>query len=306
MKFQILKQAVIGAVLALSASAASAQSVTFTFNYQAGISAAAANTATILSAANVVASGPAGYSLGTLTLTDLSDLNLGDGKTGVRSSLNLDFSPITKTGGLGNSVIYLSSYELNFLGTNDPELSSLPNTVGPVNLGNNDNWRHVSGTNLSNIRAGGAIEFAENGNINGWGLPNNNPAFEQEINFAAGSFTGGNSTIDFLNGGSLGYNGFSVAALLANPVDNPNLDALNPTLRPDALSWLKIRSANNIGTGLGINPTLPGLSTAANITTGVTTQSLNVLAAVPEPETYAMMLAGLGLIGFSARRRRSA
>ena len=93
---------------------------------------------------------------------------------------------------------------------------------------------------------------------------------------------------------------------LANPVDNPNLDALNPTLRPDALSWLKIRSANNIGTGLGINPTLPGLSTAANITTGVTTQSLNVLAAVPEPETYAMMLAGLGLIGFSARRRRSA
>ena len=119
-----------------------------------------ANTATILSAANVVASGPAGYSLGTLTLTDLSDLNLGDGKTGVRSSLNLDFSPITKTGGLGNSVIYLSSYELNFLGTNDPELSSLPNTVGPVNLGNNDNWRHVSGTNLSNIRAGGAIELS--------------------------------------------------------------------------------------------------------------------------------------------------
>ncbi len=26
--------------------------------------------------------------------------------------------------------------------------------------------------------------------------------------------------------------------------------------------------------------------------------------AVPEPETYAMLLAGLGLIGFSARRRR--
>ena len=29
------------------------------------------------------------------------------------------------------------------------------------------------------------------------------------------------------------------------------------------------------------------------------------VAAVPEPETYAMLLAGLGLIGFSARRRQS-
>ena len=28
------------------------------------------------------------------------------------------------------------------------------------------------------------------------------------------------------------------------------------------------------------------------------------LSAVPEPETYAMMLAGLGLLGFAARRRK--
>ena len=33
--------------------------------------------------------------------------------------------------------------------------------------------------------------------------------------------------------------------------------------------------------------------------------SPGLIAAVPEPETYAMMLAGLGLVGFSARRRRS-
>jgi hypothetical protein len=28
------------------------------------------------------------------------------------------------------------------------------------------------------------------------------------------------------------------------------------------------------------------------------------IPAIPEPETYAMMLAGLGLLGFVARRRR--
>ena len=33
------------------------------------------------------------------------------------------------------------------------------------------------------------------------------------------------------------------------------------------------------------------------------TITTNPVAAVPEPETYAMMLAGLGLLGFSARRR---
>jgi len=30
------------------------------------------------------------------------------------------------------------------------------------------------------------------------------------------------------------------------------------------------------------------------------------VAAVPEPETYAMLLTGLGLIGFIARRRQKA
>lgn len=41
----------------------------------------------------------------------------------------------------------------------------------------------------------------------------------------------------------------------------------------------------------------------ANETSGTTT--LYSLAPVPEPETYALMLAGLGLIGFMARRRRA-
>ncbi|MDP2882121.1 MAG: choice-of-anchor I family protein [Azonexus sp.] len=50
--------------------------------------------------------------------------------------------------------------------------------------------------------------------------------------------------------------------------------------------------------------TMDGISylAIANETSGTTT--VYSLAAVPEPETYAMMLAGLGLIGFAARRRK--
>jgi hypothetical protein len=38
--------------------------------------------------------------------------------------------------------------------------------------------------------------------------------------------------------------------------------------------------------------------------TTFTTDAVSAVAAVPEPETYAMMLAGLGVVGFIARRRR--
>ena len=34
--------------------------------------------------------------------------------------------------------------------------------------------------------------------------------------------------------------------------------------------------------------------------------STSTIAAVPEPETYAMLIAGLGLVGFAARRRKQA
>ena len=37
---------------------------------------------------------------------------------------------------------------------------------------------------------------------------------------------------------------------------------------------------------------------------GAETSTFERVAAIPEPETYAMMLAGLGLLGFTARRRR--
>ena len=42
-----------------------------------------------------------------------------------------------------------------------------------------------------------------------------------------------------------------------------------------------------------------------NGTVGFDNLQYGVLTAVPEPETYALMLAGLGLVGALARRRKA-
>lgn len=52
------------------------------------------------------------------------------------------------------------------------------------------------------------------------------------------------------------------------------------------------------------NPSYPG-ATVANVRWREVTLTLDQQTApIPEPETYAMMLAGLGLLGFAARRRK--
>ena len=50
--------------------------------------------------------------------------------------------------------------------------------------------------------------------------------------------------------------------------------------------------------------TVTGNTTIANGFYNAAVNFNNSLAPIPEPETYAMMLAGLGLMGFVARRRR--
>ena len=71
-------------------------------------------------------------------------------------------------------------------------------------------------------------------------------------------------------------------------------------------------SVGGIELSAGLDPTdttafVTGLtfSSAGNINMTQTPITEFVAAPVPEPETYAMMLAGLGLIGFSARRKKT-
>lgn len=281
---KIIQSSVVAALLAVSAQA-SAQTVTFNFNYLA-------NNGTT---PNLTGTSPIGYfplSIGTITFTDLADLNLGDGKTGVRTTVSLNsnlnqFSAgSTTTGGS----IFISSFEINFAGT-----QNLTEAAGK-------SWRQVTGgvqVNSVEMNEGGSVSSSGVGNL--WGNKTSAfPGFGQEINYTAGSLVAGATTsIDWLNGeviNNIAYNGFSVEQLLQNPVDNQNASL------PDVYAWIRVRS-----TGQAINTANTGqfwLTPSSNANGG----RLDVLAvtAVPEAETYAMMMAGLALIGTIVRRRKSA
>jgi hypothetical protein len=56
--------------------------------------------------------------------------------------------------------------------------------------------------------------------------------------------------------------------------------------------------------GNGKNQTLTFKAVGASDSYGTSLDRVSLTAAVPEPETYAMLLAGLGMVGLLARRRR--
>ena len=56
-------------------------------------------------------------------------------------------------------------------------------------------------------------------------------------------------------------------------------------------------------TGWTFSPDGFGLNPAAQFDVGI--DKVELAGAVPEPETYALMLAGLGALGWVARRRRT-
>lgn len=59
----------------------------------------------------------------------------------------------------------------------------------------------------------------------------------------------------------------------------------------------------NVANGINDNGWIVG--TAYNTLSGASHAFLMSVTAVPEPETYGMMLAGLGMLGFMARRRKN-
>lgn len=84
--------------------------------------------------------------------------------------------------------------------------------------------------------------------------------------------------------------------------DNP----LTPLTQPqiDQLAYADCAPGGMMGATCMTGTSLAGYGAIG--TMGGIPVSQSITAAVPEPETYAMFMAGLGLVGFMARRRRSA
>lgn len=286
----ITKGSLAAALFAVSVQA-SAQSVLLNFDFIAQ-----ANTSSSLTPGASVSS-LGGQSVGWIKITDLADLNLGDGKTGVRIEAKLQ--NLSQFGNYGSNTL-----ELNFLGTGIA-------SGGTDWVDTTESYRNISQNYTLNGGDEGGIEWAEHGSV-GNGTVNNtttNPShkwafFQQQFNVQLGSWTDGETvTFDFLNGSILSagpnagqaYNGFSVASFLSSPVANQD------GLQPNTYAWLRLQPIAGIPTD-----TSAWYRSFMSTSNGRLNFLANTVTVVPEAETYAMFMAGLGIIGAIVRRRKSA
>ncbi len=96
-------------------------------------------------------------------------------------------------------------------------------------------------------------------------------------------FIAGTESSDYADRTALGVIGFSFVPDGASKI-NPGTTSFTQIIRTDARQW----QTGNFG-----------------LINGYGDNAVGFAAAVPEPETYAMLLAGLGLMGTIARRRKN-
>jgi hypothetical protein len=148
----------------------------------------------------------------------------------------------------------------------------------------------------------------------------NNPGGDFVFQIGTALTTASGSSVNVIGGNSLsgvywlmgvtGGSGTGSATLGSSTVFAGNILALDSISLDSTASILCGRAIALHGAVTMINNTISNNCTANGLGSGrsdfaSTGFSGGTLAAVPEPETYAMLLAGLGLLGFMARRRKN-
>lgn len=173
--------------------------------------------------------------------------------------------------------------------------------------------------------ANGLPWFASNVTATGWsftgasGVASNNSAFSgtasagtyygflQNVSSISQTFTASSSSTESLSFDLLAraYGGTAqVVTVSLAAQGGPTLYSWTGSGNSTS-TYETISSVNPISltSGTSYVLTLSGSTSGGDTTAFVDNVTLTPLAAVPEPETYAMMLAGLGFVGFIAKRR---
>lgn len=119
-------------------------------------------------------------------------------------------------------------------------------------------------------------------------------------------------SVSKVDGGAFSLKGFDLAEWDNTRTASISLTTAGPSGTTTQILPLSIFSNNLITAGNDFSHfSLSGYDNVVSFTlTGnvswafIAMDNLEVAAAIPEPETYVMMLAGLGLLGLTARRRR--